>query len=283
MASSGAVLGGVLILCCALLLMTLTVWFAPKSKQTSTSSEDDILMITEDGASRQGGGASGTETYMIVGDPKECRRQDNKPAYCEGVGYDSETNGLTFFYDLGFDANSPQFEEECNGQLCTQKKACPGGGFDCAYTEKFDAEGSLVAIVNKNGDSLLDTIANDVWADKLGEDWRLTKEASSSLRYEDGKMFFTKSSGMAKAGDEFTLKLANSIGAASMYFIALLVKMKQAGESKPAKIVLDVAGAREALEKRIERESGYRSKGKAGSRVAGKQRIAGKQMAEPVS
>lgn len=238
--------------------MTLTVWFAPKSKQTSTSSsaessDDDVLIITEDGASRQGGGgASGTETYMILGDPKECRRQDNKPAYCEGVGYDSETNGLTFFYDLGFDANSPQFEEECNGQLCTRKKTCPDGGFDCAYTEKFDSEGALVAIVNKNGEQLLHRIASDIWAEKLKEDWRLAKEVDHSIRYENGKMFFTLDTGMAKKGDELTLKLANSDGVATMYFIALLTKMKQAGEKKPAKIVLDVAGARDALEKRID-------------------------------
>ena len=56
--------------------------------------------------------------------------------------------------------------------------------------------------------------------------------------------------------------MGDAEGAATVYFIVLLNSMKQAGEKRPAKIVLDVAGARDAFVKRTtpteEKESKFR-------------------------
>lgn len=243
---------GVLFLCCCVLVLVMGFGVSTRGNKKSTSpesnSEDDVLVITEDGASRQdGGGASTTETYMILNDAAQCRQEKPAP-WCDKVGYDQTTNGLAFFYDLDFDPKGGQFPSECEGGTCSLKVECPDGEFDCAYVEKFNSEGSLVAIVNKRGEHFLDRLAEDIWAEKL-KDWDFASRIEKDIEYKDGKLIFNKDIGPEgiKKGDELSLKWAMSKGAATVYFVVLLNSMKQAGEKRPAKIVLDVANARDAF------------------------------------
>lgn len=248
---------GVLLLCCCVLVLVMGFGVSTGGSKKSTSpesnsnSEDDVLVITEDGASRQdGGGASTTETYMILNDAAQCR-QENPAPWCDKVGYDQTTDGLTFFYDLDFDPKGGQFPSECEGGKCSLKVGCPDGEFDCAYVEKFNSEGSLVGIVNKRGEHFLDRLAEDIWAGKLNG-WDFASRIQKDIKYEDGKLIFNKDIGPEdiKEGDELSLKWAIPKGAATIYFVVLLNSMKQAGEKRPTKIVLDVAGARDAFVKR---------------------------------
>ena len=159
---------GVLLLCCCVLVLAMVGFASTKgnNKKSKSSGDDDVLVITEDGASRQGGGgASTTETYMILNDAAQCRRENPAP-WCDKVGYDQTTNGLAFFYDLDFDPKGGQFPSECEGGVCSLNVECPDGEFDCAYVEKFNSESSLVAIVNKRGEHFLDRLAEDIWAGK---------------------------------------------------------------------------------------------------------------------
>lgn len=245
---SGEIIVIVLVLCCALGLAysvysVKTAFENAPVRVTKKQNTGDVLVITEDGASRQGGGGSSstTETYLILGDPKECRGE-KRAEWCDKVSYDQTTDGLTYFYDLGFDPNVQGFRN---------KAACPDGGFECAYVEKFDASGALVEIVNEKGEQFLDKMADDVWAGKL-DDWHFKDKIVKDIEYANGKMTFNKAvQEGVKKGDELSLKWANSYGVATMYFIALLTSMKLAGEKKPAKIVLNVKGAKEAFEKRV--------------------------------
>lgn len=254
---SGEIIAIVLVLCCALSLAysvysVKTAFENAPVRVTKKKNTGDVLVITEDGASREGGGGSSstTETYLLFGDPKECRGE-KRAEWCDKVSYDQTTDGLTFFYDLGFDPNVRGWTEKCQGGSCTKKVACPDGGFECAYVEKFDASGALVEIVNEKGEQFLDKMADDVWAGKL-DDWEFKDKIVEDVEYANGKMTFNRDvQEGVKKGDELSLKWANSYGVATMYFIALLTSMKLAGEKKPAKIVLNVKGAKEAFEKRI--------------------------------
>ena len=247
---SGEIIAIVLVLCCVVSLAysvysVKTAFENAPVRVTKKKNTGDVLVITEDGASREGGGGSSststTETYLILGDPQECRGE-KRAEWCDKVGYDQTTDGLTFFYDLGFEPDVRGFRN---------KAACSDGGFGCAYVEKFDASGALVEIVNEKGEQFLDTLADDVWAGKL-DDWEFKDRIVKDIEYANGKMTFKKDQQpFAKKGDELSMKSANSYGVATMYFIALLTSMKLAGEKKPAKIVLNVKGAKEAFEKRI--------------------------------
>jgi len=201
-------------------------------------STETELVITEDGASL-------TENYRIM--PKrEKYIQMPDVAGCQ-KGADSEmcnaydkNNGFAFVYDLSLaDVGSPRYE------------SCPGGGHDCWYTEKYDEEGTLIAVTDKNGVSMLDKIADDIWSGKWDmENNQLVKEITNSFEFKDGSLvakrqLSLKDGGKAEIGDK--VKPTEMPG--SMYFVALFSSMKIAGEEKPAKIKLNIKGSKDSFKK----------------------------------
>jgi hypothetical protein len=216
-----------------------------KSKPTVRPSVEPSgleLLITEDGASL-------TENYRIM--PKrEKYIQTPYVAACQ-KGADSEmcnaydkNDGFAFVYDLSLaDIGSPQYE------------SCPGGGHDCWYTEKYDEDGTLIAVTDKNGVSMLDKIADDIWSDKWDMNNALVNEIIKSVEFKDGSLIAKRQlslgvSGKAEIGDK--IKPTEIPG--SLYFIMLFGSMKIAGEEKPAKITLNVKGSKDIFKKFVDQQ-----------------------------
>jgi hypothetical protein len=230
---------------------------APGPAPAPAPQDGNVLTITEKGAST-------TETYrmregyMIIPDVTQCH-VDEPASWCREMGY-SKDNGLAFIYDEQLGPR-PENNLPCDGEtLCENKpNTCPGGGYDCAFTEKYDSEGTLISISNKNGEELLEKMADDAWAGKW-ENWNFAQMIKKDVEYKGGKIIFTKDNhgpgGEIKAGDELTIKLATTMGVPTMYFIALLLFMYEAGEPKPDKIVLAVKGARHGFRLRLKGTEG---------------------------
>ena len=213
------------------------------SVDSSTQTTEPELVITEDGASL-------TENYRIM--PKrEKYIQMPRVADCQ-KGAKSEmcnaydkNDGFAFVYDLSLaDAGSPRYE------------SCPGGGHDCWYTEKYDEEGTLIAVTDKNGVSMIDKIADDIWSDKWSMEHRLVSEMSGSVEFKDGTL---KAKRLLHLGGDQKLEAGEVVKPthlpASMYFIALFTAMKNTGEEKPSKITLKVKGAKDFFKKFVEGSS----------------------------
>ena len=124
------------------------------------------LTITEDGASVTGNYKM-REQYIQAPKVKEFHGE-NPPAWCGE--YDKGNEGFAFVYDLSLgDVKNTVYTE------------CPAGGHACWYTEKYDSEGALTAITDKDGVSLLDKIADDIWDDKLDSESPLIARLSSGV------------------------------------------------------------------------------------------------------
>jgi len=207
-------------------------------------STETELVITEDGASL-------TENYRIM--PKrEKYIQMPEVAACQ-KGADSEmcnaydkNDGFAFVYDLSLaDIVNPRYE------------SCPGGGHDCWYTEKYDEEGTLIAVTDKNGVSMLDKIADDIWSDNWDmENNALVKDITRSVEFKDGSLVATR---QLTIGGGRKLEIGDKVKPnqlpGSMYFVALFSSMKIAGEEKPAKITLNVKGSKDLFKKFVEESS----------------------------
>ena len=217
--------------------------------------DGNVLTITENGASK-------TETYrmregyMIIPDVRGCHVAE--PAgWCSEMGY-SKDEGMAFIYDEQLGPSPPNnLPCEEGAEMCEDKpNTCPGGGYDCAFTEKYNSEGTLISISNKKGEELLDKMADDAWAGKW-KNWQFARGMKRDLDYKGGKIILKKDGpGGAKAGNELTLKLATTMGVPIMYFIALLLFMYEAGEPRPDKIVLAAKGARHGFRMRIKGTEG---------------------------
>ncbi len=209
-------------------------YYAYKNMGTSTTT----LTITEDGAFVTGNYKM-REQYIQAPSVKECHGE-NPPPWCGE--YDKSNEGFAFVYDLSLgDIKNPLYTE------------CPAGGHACWYTEKYDSEGTLTAITDKDGVSLLDKIADDIWDDKLDSESPLIADISSGVEMKDGSMVAKKNlemgGGMAvKVGE----KLKPTDLPATIYFVALFVAMKTAGMKKPGKIVLNVANAKDTFDKMVD-------------------------------
>ena len=240
----------VILLLLAVVVGAAYYYFTRTSTQTtepstgpSTQTTEPELVITEDGASL-------TENYRIM--PKrEKYIQMPGVAGCQN-GIESEmcnaydkNDGFAFVYDLSLaDADGPRYE------------SCPGGGHDCWYTEKYDEEGTLIAVTDKNGVSMLDKIADDIWSDKWSMENRLVSEMSGTVEFKDGtlkaKKLLTFGGGQKVEAGEV---VKPSDVPSSMYFIALFTAMKNAGEEKPSKITLKVKGAKDYFNKFVKGSS----------------------------
>ena len=194
------------------------------------------LEITEDGASV-------TEKYMMM--PKRERylqtpdivrcQGENQPEYCSHWNQE----GLAVVYDLSLG----------NADVIGQAyRECPGGGHDCWYTEKFDNDGTLIAITNKQGESLLDKLADDLWSGKIDINHQMFNGFDRMAVFKDGKLVSPELQALptgrrVEAGAQ--IKPSDIPG--SIYFIFLLIAMKRAGEEKPGRIVLNIKGAKEGF------------------------------------
>ena len=144
MRGSGGVLLVMMMMCMFVIVLAVIGYFE-YNKRSKKSGEDEggspgELVITEDGASMTEGYRimPRREKYVQFPQVTSCGTERPKD-YCSG--YDvNDTNGFAFVYDLSLkDSTSPKYFE------------CPGGGHDCWYIEKYDDEGTLVGVYNKNG------------------------------------------------------------------------------------------------------------------------------------
>ena len=210
--------------------------YVKKDSAAPTEPVGSTLEITEDGASV-------TEKYMMM--PKRERylqtpdivrcQGENQAEFCSHWNQE----GFAVVYDLSL-ANTDVMGEAY--------RECPGGGHDCWYTEKFDNDGTLIAITNKQGESLLDKLADDLWSGKIDMNHQMFNGFGDMVVFKDGKLVSPKSqtvpTGRRVEADE-QIKPSDIPG--SMYFIFLLIAMKLAGEEKPGRIVLNIKGAKEGF------------------------------------
>ncbi|AUT19072.1 hypothetical protein DSLPV1_101 [Dishui lake phycodnavirus 1] len=213
-----------------------------EGKEKRWEKDGNILKITNDALERSSDSDGTRENYLIVPDVRNCHK-DEPDEWCSEMKYNKDADGLAFIYDIEVGANPPPVGE------------CPGGGYACAFIERYDAEGTLIGISNDSGQQLLDKMANDAWEGRW-DDWQQIKQIDSWLKWENNKMIVTKEQSNPdgvglNVGDEFTVDIARRMGATSMYFIFLLYLMKKAGETKPERIVLEIRNAQSGFKERL--------------------------------
>jgi len=204
-----------------------------KKAKPATGSPGE-LVITGEGATM-----SNTEKYMLMPDVSRCYRESGEMEdYCSA--YDkNENNGFAYVYDLTL-GDSRGYN------------SCPGGGHDCWYIEKYDNEGTMIDVVNKNGESMLNKIADDVWNDKWDmENTRLAREAGKIFEFKDGKLVAKKKWGGGPGGPAFEVGdvIKPTDFPSSMYFVGLFIAMKMANVEKPNKITVNIKNAKVVFDK----------------------------------
>tara|TARA_B100001741_G_scaffold311816_1_gene313759 strand:- start:1916 stop:2656 length:741 start_codon:yes stop_codon:yes gene_type:complete len=215
------------------------LYFMNKNKNKDSSSDDssttgDELVITEEGTETSA--KSNKENYIQMPEVQKCAEANKgkKPEFCTDYKLKEDT-GFAYAYDLSLgNTSGPRYEE------------CVGGGHDCWYVEKYDEDGTMVGVVDKNGVSLLDKIADDIWNDKWDKDSGIVKEFSKVAKFEDGKLI-TKEKFRSRNGIELNVGDVIKPGDApttSIYFTLLLLSMKLAGMKKPSKITLKIKGSK---------------------------------------
>lgn len=205
----------------------------------SGGSSTSTLTITENGATL-------TENYRIMPRREKYIQAANvmdcyisvpgltRPEYC-GL-HDRSTDGFAYSYDLSL--IEPTYSE------------CPGGGHECWYKEKFDQNGNLVDIIDKNGVKLLDKLADDIWADKWDMNTPNIAGVLTMAEYKDKKLIaledmYKMDGTFVRSGNEITI---NDTPNKSVYLILLMIAMKIAGQPKPGRIVLNVAGGKASFD-----------------------------------
>jgi len=236
MRGSGGVLLVMMMMCMFVIVLAVVGYFVYNNKEKKPSPDEGgspgELVITEDGASMTEGYRimPRREKYVQFPNVSSCGTEGPKD-YCSA--YDvSDTSGFAFVYDLSLkDATSPEYFE------------CPGGGHDCWYIEKYDDEGTMIGVDNKNGESMLDKIADDIWGDKWDmENHPMVQEVKRGMEFKNGTL-------IAKNRLNSNINVGDAITPidfpTSLYFTALLIAMKLAGVEKPSKITLKIRNARD--------------------------------------
>ena len=207
-----------------------------KKAKPATGSPGELI-ITGEGATMTNG-TSNIEKYIEMPDLSRCYRESGEmEEYCSA--YDkNENNGFAFVYDLTV-GDSRGYNR------------CPGGGHDCWYIEKYDNEGTMIDVVNKDGKSMLNAIADDVWNDKWDmENVRLVQQASEIFEFKDGKLVAKKKGG-GGGGTKFEVGdiIKPTDFPSSLYFIGLFIAMKLANAEKPTKITVNIKNAKALFDK----------------------------------
>ena len=233
----------IIVIVSVLLLLVLAgglaaLYFKNKNKDSSSddsSTTGDELIITEEGTETSA--KSNKENYIQMPQVQKCTEANKgkKPEFCTDYKLKEDT-GFAYAYDLSLgDTAGPRYEE------------CVGGGHDCWYVEKYDEDGTMVGVVDKNGVSLLDKIADDIWNDKWDKDSGIVKEFSKLAKFEDGKLIAQEKFRSRADGTEINVGDVIKPGDApttSIYFTLLLLSMKSAGMKKPSKITLKIKGSK---------------------------------------
>ena len=207
-----------------------------KKAKPATGSPGELI-ITGEGATMTNG-TSNIEKYIEMPDLSRCYRESGEmEEYCSA--YDkNENNGFAFVYDLTV-GDSRGYN------------SCPGGGHECWYIEKYDNEGTMIDVVNKDGKSMLNAIADDVWNDKWDmENVRLVQQASEIFEFKDGKLVAKKKGG-GGGGTKFEVGdiIKPTDFPSSLYFIGLFIAMKLANAEKPTKITVNIKNAKALFDK----------------------------------
>lgn len=231
----------IIVIVSVLLLLVLaggltTLYFMNKNKDSSSddsSTTGDELVITEEGTETSA--KSNKENYIQMPEVHKCAEANKgeKPEFCTDYKLKKNT-GFAYAYDLSLGDSGAGYEE------------CVGGGHDCWYIEKYDKDGTMVGVVDKNGVSLLDKIADDIWNDKWDKDSGIVKEFSGLAKFKNGKLI-AKKKFRSRDGVEINVGDVIKPGDApttSIYFTLLLLSMKSAGVKKPSKIRLKIKGSK---------------------------------------
>lgn len=233
-------IGYVVLLIVVILVAALAYYYFTQMKKDEQDGQSE-LTITENGTTLTEGYRimPKSEAYIQMPEVYSCGR-DNEKSYCPS--YEGTiTNGFAYVYDLSLsDITTPGYTE------------CPGGGHDCWFIEKYDSEGTMIGVVNKNGESLLDKLTDDIWDDKLDMNSLMVSDLLSKMEFKNGKLVTKDTLNMTgnitfAVGDEF--KISDS-PLPSLYFLILLLAMKAAGVEKPGTITLNVKNAKEKFDAR---------------------------------
>jgi hypothetical protein len=219
----------------------------PSPEHSPDPSTGSTLTITEEGASLTEGYRMmpRREGYVQLPQVFTCGTESAKD-YCSA--YDvSDTNGYAYVYDLSMTdvANITDYTE------------CPSGGHDCWFIEKYDSEGTLIDVVNKEGVNMVDKMADDIWGDKWNiEEHPMHSRLKPLVEFKDGQ-FITKKE-LTIDGDT-RLQAGDVIKPihlpASIYYMLLFTAMKNAGIEKPSKIILNVKNAKDIFDRHKNRYS----------------------------
>lgn len=233
-------IGYAVLILVVILVAALAYYYFTQMKKDGQDKQSE-LTITENGTTLTEGYRimPKSEAYIQMPEVYSCGR-DNEKSYCPSYE-GTVTNGFAYVYDLSLsDITTPGYTE------------CPGGGHDCWFIEKYDSEGAMIGVVNKNGESLLDKLTDDIWDDKLDTNSPMVSDLLSKMEFKNGKLVTKETLNMTgnitiAAGDEF--KITDSL-LPSMYFLILLLAMKAAGVEKPGTINLNVKNAKEKFDMR---------------------------------
>jgi hypothetical protein len=231
----GYVIAFVILVICIVVPLAAYYFTQMKKDKPNNSPLDSMspgeLLITEEGSFYK-------EAYQIM--PKKekyirrptvhrCHRPDVAEDYCSSYTI-SDTNGFAYVYDLSLDGHG--------GYTYTE---CPGGGHDCWYVEKFDSEGTLTDVVNNNGESLIQKLADDIWGGNWDmENHELTASVKDMFEYTDGKLM------VKREGGNNRVSLPGDFRGAE-YYVTLFTAMKIAGEEKPTEITVNIKNSRNAF------------------------------------
>ena len=145
------------------------------------------------------------EEYLRAPDMKKCYDDsENKPKYCEKH---NPKDGWPIVYDVSIGPS-----------LSREYMTCPGGGHDCWYIEKLDENGTMIDIVDRDGNKLLEKMADDVWSGKWDSKW-ITELTRRDLLVERDSLPWS----------------------ALEYYAVMFARLREDGVKKPSKIELNVA------------------------------------------
>ena len=225
---------------------------SPESSPDSNTNEDRlILTITENGTSLSEGYKIMPKREGYIQMPTVWRCDDEGDDIDRGsldpngqlcLSYDSvETNGFAYVYDSTLTGI----------EIPLMYTECPEGGHECWFVEKYDNEGTLTDVINKEGDSMLDKMIDDVWNDKWDIDEPIIKRTPfKDVEFKDGQLI-SKSDFSLGNGD--TLPPGNVIKPGhyptiwAQYFMLLFISMKIAGIEKPYSVVLKIKNGRDTF------------------------------------
>jgi hypothetical protein len=236
----------------------------PTSEEEETTSEEEETIVI-----------GGKETYITMPSAEVVPMSFSEyPVYV----YDRDSTR----------ANSAEFWDKNNNE-------CPGGGFDCVYSEKV-VDGRVVAITDKDGNDFIQQFVDDLYAGKLSLIDEMLEEKESFLRTnklsEDNKL-------MRKVGEEWKVITPNleettaSKGGGKetfmmpvgQYLLLTMLLYKMSGKPKP-KVVIDLPAKKRKAplpSKTLSAETSGKAGKAVSAEISGKAGKAGKAVSAETS